>query len=297
MVFNRLKKMFRPGLSTLKRPQPERFVPPRGTVATQWEAYYEFQLRHGGYRPLLDGALDPFRDWNPDICYSWRVEADLTCVLDLKYVGKEPETAAALLARALAVAERSRADSERANFSAHDMLRLHRGEAYARWIATNTLDRPILGRAHQLALQVAGVRAYDDDGNPHDAELANTFVREGALLSAARIALIVGQPDWAMTLLQDWRGGGNNFHDEICHALKRSAQTLLNASDDRMAAHAAISSIFDQLRPPMPKRAVQDFSGDLKLTAFELGVIRAQLEGEDSKPIELGAVYRAVAAP
>ena len=280
------------------RPQAERFVPPSGTIAEQWQAYYAFEVRHGGYRQLLGSAFDPFRDWRPDICYSWRVENDVTTALALKYIGQEPDVAAALLARALAVAERTRTDSQHGHFSANDMLRLERGEAYARWIATGITESAMLDRAYHFAMKSAGVRAYDDEDDPQDAELANKFVREGALLSAARIALIAGHADWGLAALRSIRRSSEGMHHSMADALQRSAETLEKLpSGDRIAARAAITGIFDQFRPPRPVRDFRDFSGDLKLTAFELGVIRAQLAEESPQPVDLELVYRAVSAP
>ena len=296
MILRRLKEMLwtSPGVTT--RSQPERFMPPSGTIAEQWQAYYAFQVRHGGYRSLLESALDPFRNWNQDICYGWHVESDVTNALALKYVAREPDIAAALLARALAIAERTRTDSHRAHFSANDKLRLECGEAYARWMTGGIVDVAMLSRAYHFAMQSAGVQAYDDDDDARDAEIANTFVRDGALLSAARVALIAGQADRAMMALRSCRRSGKGMHATMAEALQRSAQVLKNSpSKDRLAARAAITQIFDRFRPPAPVNDFRDFWGGRELTTFELGVIRAQLEGEG--PIELQSVYRAVAAP
>jgi hypothetical protein len=112
------------------------------------------------------------------------------------------------------------------------------------------------------------------------------------LLSAARIALIAGQPDWTMTSLRSWRGRGKSVHDEMCNALQHCA-----SPGDRVAAGAEITQIFDLFRSPAPARDFRDFWGDIKLTAFELGVIRAQLVEENPHPVDLEVVYRAVAAP
>src|ERR1700752_3679669 len=104
MVLGLLKSLLAGGRGAPVRTAPPRFVPPHGTITEQWQAYYEFQRDTGGYRGLFEPALDPFRDWNPAVCASWRVESNVQYALALKYVDREPDIAAALLERAVAIA-------------------------------------------------------------------------------------------------------------------------------------------------------------------------------------------------
>jgi len=295
MVLGLLKSLLG-GKPAPMRTTPRRFVPPPGTVAEQWQAYHAFQNQGGGYRALFKPALDPFRDWNPAVCSSWQVEHDVECALALNYVGQDPEIASALLERAQAVAARIRDDSRQTKFFAHDMMRLERGEAYARWMSSGVVDVEMLARAYRFAMESAGIRAYDDENDPRDAEVANRFVRSGELLAAARIGLVAGRPADAVVALKGFRRGGSGVQDAMAEALKAAAQAL--SSDelvDRSAAREAISTIFDRFRPPMPTFDYREFSGESRLAAFELGVVLARLETDG--PVVLDTVYRRIAAP
>jgi hypothetical protein len=65
--------------------------------------------------------------------------------------------------------------------------------------------------------------------------------------------------------------------------------------DSRSAARAAIAGIFDQFRPPVPRFDTREFWGDVRLAAFELGVVAARLDTDG--PVALGTVYRNMVAP
>jgi hypothetical protein len=212
--------------------------------------------------------------------------------LTRKYVSKEPDVVTALLQRALAVAVRMREEAEQ--FNKREMLRLERGEAYARWMLTGAADRDMLLRAWQLAMQEAEASLVGDAAGDAD-RLAGSFVAGGTFLEAARIALMVRETDLAREALERCPARSSPVHDQLRQALVHAADA---ARDQALKGRALVEvgKVFDKFRPPKPRIDTRQFWLSSRLTAFELGVIHAQIEAASGQPIDLEIVYAKVSA-
>src|SRR5262249_45010959 len=159
-------------------------------IREQWEAHHSFSAgRDGTSREIFGPVFDPFWKWQRRFSYAWRIERDVLYALTRKYVAKEPDVVTALLQRALAVASRMREEGEQ--FGDREMLRLERGEAYARWMLSGAPDRDMLMRACQLAMQDAEASLVGDAAGDDDDGIPSAYVAAGTFLEAARIALMV----------------------------------------------------------------------------------------------------------
>jgi hypothetical protein len=268
--------------------RPPRIELPAGSIPEKWRAWHAA----GDYAALL--AHDPFLRWRPEINHASMVGWNLEYALKLKYVDKDPELCEAFLARALAIAERMRieVDSWKHNGPREQML-LERGEAYAHWIKTGALDRDQLQTAYRYAMLDAAEVSYQDDGD-YDARLANSFVKEGALLAAARLALVAGDCALCDEALDHFRAGDYSFHRKMRSVLATASAALAGRSATLLgAAREPIAEVLNVLRPVRP--TVEHFSG-ASLAAFELAVIQASLDAPDTGPPSLDRVYAAIMA-
>lgn len=276
-------------------PQAAPFRWRRATIREQWEAHHAFCAgRDGRSQEIFGPVFDPFWKWERNTSYAWRIERDVLFALTRKYVGKEPDAVTALLQRALAVAVRMREEGQQ--FDDREMLRLERGEAYARWMLTGAPDREMLMRACQLAMQDAQASLVGDAADDDNDRLLGAFVAGGTFLEAARIALMVRETDLAREALEHCPAHISPVHDRLREALVHAADA---AQDQALKSHALVEvgKIFDDFRPPKPRIDTRQFWLNSRLTAFELGVIYTQLEADASQPIDLEIVYRKVSAP
>jgi hypothetical protein len=273
--------------------KPRRFEPPPGTVQEQWVAYHAFN-RDDFELLLSDPKLDPFRTWNSELSYAYQIEADLHAALALRLTGHD--MAARFLSRALAVASRMRSDGAAPDrLGNKEILRLERGEAYARWLMGGGLERGTIERACRAALKDAGVRAYDDDdGDPRDAGAANAFVRDDALLAAARMALVGLDADQAVAALKPCKGRGSEIHRAMKDALLLVAETSMTTpSDGRNAAEAALSALARRFQGPKPEIGAHDIHGYPTLVAFELFAIRQRYFGRSGDRFDTSKILGA----
>jgi hypothetical protein len=275
--------------------RPPRIELPAGSIPEQWRAWHA--LQPGGWAALLTN--DPFLQWRPEFSHAAMVESNLEFALTLKYVDKDPELCEQFLDRALAIAERMRIEIDSWKHSGPDeQMRLERAEAYARWIRTGALDRDRLRTAYGYAMLAAGEVVYDDwdddDYDPEGARLANAFVKEGALLAAARLALLAG--DYAMCdeALNHFRAPGQSFHCKMRDALATASAAIAARSATLLdAAQEPIAELLDVLRPVQP--TVEHFWG-ARLAAFEVAAIQASLHTPEPGPPGLDRVYAAIMA-
>jgi hypothetical protein len=276
--------------------RPPRIELPEGSIPEQWRAWHA--LQPGGWAPLL--ADDPFARWLSDVSHASMVERNLEYALTLKYVDKDPELCEAFLDRAIAVAERMRSEIEawkRAGPS--EQMRLDRAEAYARWVKTGALDGDKLHTAYGYAmLDAIGDPPYEDwdgdDYDPEGARVANAFVKEGALLAAARLALVAGVPGLCDTALNHFKARGQSFHRQMRDALAAASAALATRSAIHLdAAGGPITAVLNALRPVRP--AIDQFWGK-RVAAFELAVIQSRLDAPGIGAPALDRVYAAIMA-
>ena len=275
-------------------PQAAPFRWRKATIREQWQAHHAFSAGPDGTsQQLFAPVFAPFWQWDRSVSHSWRIERDLLYALTRKYVSKEPDVVTALLQRALAVAGRMREEGEQ--FNEREMLRLERGEAYARWMLTGAADRDMLMRAYQLAMQDAEASLLADAADD-DEGLAGSFVAAGTFLEAARIALIMKEADLAREALERCPARSSPVHDQLRQALVHATHA---ARDQVLQSRALVEvgKIFDKFRPPKPRIDTRQFWLSSRLTAFELAVIQAQIEANFSRPIGLEFVYGKVSAP
>ena len=276
------------------RLRPPRIELPAGSIPEQWRAWHAA----GDYAALLTD--DPFLRWRPEISHASMVESNLEFALTLKYVDKDPGPCEALLDRALAIAERMRMeiDSWKHN-GPREQMRLERAEAYARWIKTGALERDRLRTAFGYAmLDATGEVTYQDwdDGeyDPEDARLANSFVKEGALLAAARLGLVAHDYALCDEAIDHFRAGDYSFHCKMRDALTMVSAALASRSATLIdAAREPIAEVLNMLRPA--RWTVDHFWG-ARLAAFELAVIQASLDTPDTGSPSLDRVYAAIMA-
>jgi hypothetical protein len=134
----------------------------------------------------------------------------------------------------------------------------------------------------------------DGDYDPKGARLANSFVKEGALLAAARLALVAGDCALCDEALDHFRAGDYSFHRKMRSVLATASAALAGRSATLLgAAREPIAEVLNVLRPVRP--TVEHFSG-ASLAAFELAVIQASLDAPDTGPPSLDRVYAAIMA-
>jgi hypothetical protein len=279
--------------------RPPRIELPSGSIPEQWRAWHA--LQPGGYAPVLL-AHDPFAQWRPGFSHAPMVDSDLEHALILKYVQKDPELCEAFLDRALAIAERMRSEIEAWKHDGPlEQMRLDRGEAYARWIKTGALDRDMLRTAYGYAIvEATGELPYQDwdgdDYDPEGAEIANASVKEAALLHAARVALVAGDPALCHKALEHFNARGQSFHCQMRDALAAASRALAGQpAIDLDAARAQIADVLDLLRPVWPNIGPGEFYG-ARLAAFELAVILGRVDQPGTEPPNLDRVYAAIMA-
>jgi hypothetical protein len=245
-------------------------------------------------------ADDPFSQWRSDVSQASMIESNLEFALTLKYVDKDPELCEAFLDRAIAIAERMRSDIEAWKYrDPREQMRLDRAEAYARWIKTGALDGDKLRSAYGYAISDAtGEPTYDDwDDDAYDPEgasVANAFLKEGAVLAAARLALLMRDPALCDRALEHFKGRGQSFHHRMRDALAAASAALATGSTIHLdAARGPVAEVLNVLRPVRP--AIDQFWG-ARLAAFELAVIQSGLNAPGIGPPTLDRVYAAIMA-
>jgi hypothetical protein len=158
----------------------------QATSREQWDAHHAFHAGQDGTSQEIFGPVfDPFWKWERSASHSWRIERDILFALTRKNVAKEPDVVTALLQSALAVALRMRDEDEQ--FIDREMLRLERGEAYARWMLTGTANRNMLMRACQLTMQDAESSLLGDASDDDDDRVVGAFVAGGTFLEASTL--------------------------------------------------------------------------------------------------------------
>jgi hypothetical protein len=248
-------------------------------------------------------ANDPFSGWRSDVSHASMVESNLEYALTLKYVHKDAELCEAFLERAVAIAEKARGEVEAwKHRDPRELMLLDRAEAYARWIKTGALDGERVRKAYGYAMSDAtGEPVYDDwdgdDYDPEGARVANAFLKEGALLAAARLALVAGDPALCDAALEHFNARGQSFHHQMRDALTLASVALVTPSAIHFdAARRPIAEVFNALRPVRPvKTAIDQFWG-ARLAAFELAVIQSRLDPPGIGTPALDRVYAAIMA-
>jgi hypothetical protein len=276
--------------------RPPRIELPEGSIPEQWRAWHA--LQPGGWAPLL--ANDPFLGWRRDVSHASMVEANLEYALTLKYVDKDPELCEAFLERATAIAEMALGEVDAwKHRDPRELMLLERAEAYARWIKTGALDGERMRKAYGYAmLDATGEPIYDDwdddDYDPEGARVANAFLKEGALLAAARLALVAGELALCDTALDRFEARGQSFHRQMRDALAAASAALATRSAIHLdAAGGPIAAVLNALRPVRP--AIDKFWG-ARLAAFELAVIQSRLDAPGMGAPALDRAYAAIMA-
>jgi hypothetical protein len=134
-------------------------------------------------------------------------------------------------------------------------------------------------------LDAKGEPTYEDwdgdDYDPEGARVANAFVKEAALLAAARLALVAGAADLCDKALKHFEAHGQSFHRQMRDALAAASAALATRSAIHLdAARGPIAGVFNALRPVRP--AIDQFWGAM-LAAFELAVIQSRLDAPGSR--------------
>ena len=238
------------------------FKPKRKSLREQWHEKYERD--RAGYLKLVSPEIE--RAPNPPRKALVSAQMMLSAALSLLYVKEEAATAEALLDRSIRVVLRQVLDRPE-SLRAKDKMDAERTIGYGSWLKTCEVDRSSLGRAYDAALLAAEEDADD------------RYFREGELLQAARIALIIGRPGDALTALERQASWSHQPHEQMRGALFEAADAL---HQNRRADLSGLDHVFRQYRCPYVERSamVQGSADDVR---FELAAIREVLLSNDGQ--------------